>query len=156
MRNRLILSIAAALLLAVTASAQKVRPDYSFYSAEVISKTHPGVLVRDFDQFYLDGILLKDYQLYDVLSQKDYLLYEEGKTLYRASSWTAFAGVALALVGGTFCALSRTDPDNGIFKAGPYIAAGGAVAVAVSLPMDFSGLRKLKTVSARHARKADP
>lgn len=156
MRKRLFLSFFVVLLFAFNASAQKVHRDLSFYSVEVISRTHPGILVRDFDRFYMDGRHLKDYELYDILSIDDYLLYEKGRNLYEASSWTAFAGVVLALVGGTFCALSRTNPNNGIFKAGPYIAAGGAAAVAVSLPMDFSGLRKLKTVSERHARKAAP
>lgn len=156
MRKRLFLSFFVILLFAFNASAQKVHRDLSFYSAEVISRTHPGVLVRDYDRFYMNGVLQKDYQLYNMLSPENYFLYEEGKRLYRASSWTAFAGISLALVGGTMAAFSKRSPDNGFLKAGPYVAAGGAVVFAVSLPMDFSGLRKLKTVSERHARKTDP
>lgn len=149
MKRKTILTSILVLLCASTAQAQ-----YSQDSPAYISKTHPGKLVRDYDQIYLDGRKMKSYEMIKVLSPTEFVVYEKYRKRYVASEWVGFAGTLTTIIGGTVMALSYSYPDKVPRALGEGLAIGGGIALfAVSIPLDINGQKGLRKFTREYNDK---
>ena len=105
-----------------------------------------GQLVRAYDKVFLDGYNLKKDEIKSVMTPENYSTWSKGKGMYDVGTALSMAGLVGVIVGVAGIAsnyITRPDDDR-LFNGSAIVGAAGFGLIAVAIPLEIGGLKKMK------------